>query len=257
MHEWGIILNYKLGLVSVSFRKNTCAEVLMATKESGLSCVEWGSDIHAPVNDISKLKSIAKSQDKYGIFCSSYGTYFRVMNNATYEINDYIDAAQILGTDVLRIWCGDKDFRDYSEGELFAIREECRRLADIAENRGVTLCAECHNNTVTSCADGALWLMKSVSSPYFRMYWQPNQYISFKDNVNFAKKIAKYTKYIHTFNWVENNRFPLKDAINKWRDYLSCFDDDKTLLLEFMPDDKIESLYDEACALKVITGELK
>ena len=39
---------YSLGLVSVSFRKNTPKEILEAVKEAGLSCIEWGSDAHAP-----------------------------------------------------------------------------------------------------------------------------------------------------------------------------------------------------------------
>ena len=38
----------KLGLVSVSFRGHTPREILEEMKKVGLSCIEWGSDVHAP-----------------------------------------------------------------------------------------------------------------------------------------------------------------------------------------------------------------
>ena len=39
-----------------------------------------------------------------------------------------------------------------------------------------------------------------------------------------------------------------------WQKYLGCFDKPKKLLLEFMPDDRIESLEEEAKALFEIIG---
>ena len=70
--------DYKCGLVSVSFRKYTPQQIVSAVKSCGLQCIEWGSDIHAPRNDIEKLNEIVKLQNKYGIYCSSYGTYFHL-----------------------------------------------------------------------------------------------------------------------------------------------------------------------------------
>ena len=49
-------MNNKLGLVSISFRKNTVEEIFEAVKGAGLSCIEWGSDVHAPYNDSQKLQ---------------------------------------------------------------------------------------------------------------------------------------------------------------------------------------------------------
>ena len=47
--------NYTYGLVSVSFRKNSPEEILSAMKDSDLSVIEWGSDVHAPSDDIQNL----------------------------------------------------------------------------------------------------------------------------------------------------------------------------------------------------------
>ena len=68
---------YKPGLVSVSFRNNTPGEILEAMRETGLTCIEWGSDVHAPCGDTERLLEIAELQKKHGVVCSSYGTYFR------------------------------------------------------------------------------------------------------------------------------------------------------------------------------------
>lgn len=194
-------------------------------------------------------------QKKLGITCSSYGTYFKIGRDEQAELEKYIRAAKMLGTNVLRLWCGTKGSASYSEmekSELFVI---CRELAHIAEKNGVTLCMECHNGTMTDDAQAALELMTAVNSPYFRMYYQPNQFRSVDENLEYAMMLAPYTEHIHVFNWEGVNRYPLCDGITQWRRYLSAFEGDHAILLEFMPDDKIESLPAEANALFALRGE--
>lgn len=249
-------MGYDIGLVSISFRNIEVEDIIKAVAETGLKCIEWGSDVHAPFNDTDKLMEIAKKQELYGIYCSSYGTYFKIGENDSSEITEYINAAVILGTKVLRIWCGNKDFKEYSLEELSSILKECKKISTIAEERNIVICVECHNNTITSCAEGMLWLMESVGSPNFLMYWQPNQFISYDANIDFAIKTSPYSKHIHVFNWKGNLRFSLQESIEEWKKYLSCFEENKTLLLEFMPDNDIKSLPNEVEALKKIIGDM-
>ena len=248
---------YTCGLVSVSFRGKAPKEILQAVKASGLSAIEWGSDVHAPCADSANLQRIAALQKEQGIACSSYGTYFRIGVNAIQEIEPYIAAAKILGTDVLRLWCGDKGSAKYTDSERESLLCECIALAKIAKARGVKLCMECHMNTFTDTKESALWLMESVNSPYFRMYWQPNQFVSAEENLAYARLLAPYTEHVHVFHWLGKEKFPLREGIEIWRQYLSCFSGERTLLLEFMPDGKIESLPGEADALAKIIGEAK
>lgn len=242
-------MNYNLGLCSVSFRKHTPEEILRAMQSAGLSVIEWGSDVHCPPE---KAEEIAERQERYGIKCCSYGTYFRLGVTPICELEQYIKAAKTLGTDVLRLWCGDKDSRDYTEREKSALFAACKAAAEIAEAAGVTLCMECHINTYTNTKESALELMQTVASPHFRMYWQPNQYRSEAENLASAKAIAPYAVNIHVFNWKEKEKYPLREAKGIWREYLSCFDGDKNLLLEFMPDGLLETLERETLALKEI-----
>lgn len=247
--------NYKCGLVSISFREYMPKQILSEMKKAGLSCIEWGSDVHAPKNDTQKLNEIVKLQNEYSITCSSYGTYFRLGEAPTEELEDYIKAAKILGTDILRLWCGNKDSQEYSDSERERLFGECIKAAEIAQKSGVKLCMECHNGTYTNTKDSALELMHTVNSDSFRMYWQPNQYRTEEENIEYAEALADYTEHIHVFNWDGDRRFSLKDGINIWKKYLKILGKEKTLLLEFMPDDNINSLPTETEALRKIIGE--
>jgi hypothetical protein len=62
----------------------------------------------------------AALQQEYGIACCSYGTYFRLGVTPLCELAQYIKAAKILGTVILRLWCGNKNSQDYTEKENLA-----------------------------------------------------------------------------------------------------------------------------------------
>ena len=246
---------YKLGLVSVSFRQASYIEILDAMRLTGLSFVEWGSDVHAPFCDVERLYAIAALQKDYGITCSSYGTYFRLGESPIGELEAYISAARILGTDNLRLWCGRKSGADMTAEERAELLSVCRCAAEIAEVAGVTLCMECHKKTFTESPEDAIWLMEAVNSPYFRMYWQPFQWQTVEKNRENARKIAPYAEHIHVFNWKGEKKLPLGEAVEEWRSYLEYFSTPCTLLLEFMPNGTPDELSDEADALRKIIGE--
>lgn len=246
---------YTAGLVSVSFRECTPREIVEAAKAAGLSCIEWGSDVHAPCNDAARLNEIAELQKEYGIACSSYGTYFRLGETPIEELEAYIKAAKLLGTDILRLWCGRKSGKDMTEEERSSFLEICRRAADIAESNGAVLCMECHRKTFTENPDDAVLLMQTVNSPNFRMYWQPFQWQSVEQNTENAKKIAPYAEHVHVFNWMEDKKLPLAEAVAEWRGYLEKLGAPRTLLLEFMPNGTKDELAGEAASLKFIIGE--
>ena len=245
---------YNLGLVSISFRKHSPEEIVKAVKSAGLTCIEWGSDIHAPCRDTERLREIARLQVEFGITCSSYGTYFRLGVTPLDELSDYIAAAKILGTNILRLWGGTKKGADMTPEELVDFTDTCRKAAAKAEEAGVILCLECHMLSVTETSDCAVALMEAVNSPHFRMYWQPFQWLDTEGSLSVARAIAPYAEHIHVFNWHGSQKLPLAEAAEDWRRYLAVFDTPRTLLLEFMPDDRIESLPAEAAALRRIIG---
>lgn len=242
-------MSFKLGLCSISFRKNTPEEILTAMKTAGLEVIEWGSDVHCPPE---KATQIAEFQRQCGIKCCSYGTYFKIGVTPINELGKYIVAAKTLGTNVLRLWCGNKNSEDYAESEKAELFGACKAAAEIAKVEEVTLCMECHNKTYTNRKESALELMETVNSQNFRMYWQPNQLRSTDENLEYAKLLAHHTQNIHVFNWKASEKYPLNEAQDVWRQYLANFKGNHALLLEFMPDGRIETLKTEAEALKEI-----
>ena len=94
------------------------------------------------VGSFNTDEEIAKLQEESGIFCSSYGTYFRLGVTPTEEFPAYIQAAKILGTNILRLWCGNKSPQNYTEEEKEAIYAQGREVAKMAEEAGVILCME-------------------------------------------------------------------------------------------------------------------
>lgn len=242
------------GLCSVSFRSLTPEQIIKAAVAANLTLIEWGSDVHAPCDDIERLQEIARLQAQYGIACSSYGTYFRIGKDTPETLDAYIQGARILGTDILRLWCGTKGSADYTPQEQEQLFTQCWLLADKAQAAGVTLCMECHGGTMTDRADSAYALMQAVNAPSFQMYYQPSQYRTVEENVAYARLLSPYVRHIHTFNWDGDLRFPLREGLEPWKRYLDCFRGDHTLLLEFMPDDRIESLPEEANALLAFIG---
>lgn len=243
---------YRLGVVSVSFRKYTPEEIIIAARDARLSFIEWGSDIHAPHGDRAQLCRIADFQKEYGISTSSYGTYFRLGESPLQELYSYIESAKLLGTDTLRLWCGSKSGADMTEKEKDALFLECQRAKEIAEECKVKLCMECHRSTFTERREDAVRLMKEMASPHIRMYWQPFQWQSVEENIKNAEAISPYALHLHVFNWKGEKKLPLADATDEWRAYLEKFDTPRTLLLEFMPGDTIGELTAEADSLKKI-----
>ena len=94
---------FNTGLVSISFRSLSPEQIVDYMLEAGLRYVEWGSDVHAKMDDHEALQRIVALQREKGIICSSYGTYFHLGQDPLSELPDYIAAAKILGTNILRL----------------------------------------------------------------------------------------------------------------------------------------------------------
>ena len=240
------------GLVSITFRNTAFDEVIRAAVQAGLMHIEWGSDVHAPCHDTQRLRQIAELQKQYGISCCAYGTYFYLGVTPVDELPGYIRAAELLETDVLRLWAGKKSPEKLTPEEKEMLFSQSKQAAEIAEAAGVTLCLECHRNTYTEAGESALELMQAVDSPAFRMYWQLNPDTSAAENIAYARLLQKYTVHIHAFHWKGNRAYPLAEGADEWKAYLKEFSGDHLLLLENMPDHQPGTLLREADSLRRI-----
>ena len=170
------------------------------------------------------------------------------------ELPGYIAAAKTLGTDILRLWCGDRAPEKYTPEERQELFAQCRQAAALAETGGVTLCMECHMTTYTETKEGALELMQAVDSHAFHMYWQPNQFRTVEENIAYSKLLKPFIHHIHVFQWKGRERFLLATGVQEWQQYLQILAPQHGLLLEFMPNDDVSELPGEAETLLLLTG---
>lgn len=246
-----------LGLVSVTYRKLSPAEIIARAAEAGLACIEWGSDIHVPQTDLDHARRVGNMTREAGLTVSSYGSYYRL--GAGQDFAPYVEAACVLGAPVIRIWAGTKGSEQTDDTTRAAWAAEAKAVCRMAAERGLTVAFEYHHGTLTDTADSAVALIKAIDEPNCRLYWQPEfakpQEVILAD----LEKVSPWVDFCHVFTWnPDHSRRPLIDGTAVWREYLTRIPgwSEKPLLLEFVPGDHPDLLAREASALSEIVNSL-
>lgn len=252
---------FESGLVSVSFRGLSPEEVIEHTARVGLNCIEWGGDIHLPPSDTERACKLAELTHAAGLRVSSYGSYFRIGVTPVGQFADVLATASAVDTPLVRVWAYDRYLGEREDEVWEGLVESARTIAEMAAKVGIKVCLECHNHTLTEDYHGALRFLQAVDHPSLKMYWQPNEHRDHAYNLEAAKALAPYTECIHVFHWDAEGRYPLANGTCEWEAYLSVFREQLPnkslpLLLEFMPDNRIESLSAEAETLKRLIEEM-
>lgn len=248
-------MSFYPGLVSISFRRYSVDDILDACQKAGLTCIEWGSDVHVPAGNAQVADEVAEKTKAAGLFTMAYGSYFRLGGNTPAEFAPYIDSAKRLGARVIRVWGGVKGSANMTAEEREKLVADARAIADMAEEAGLIVTLECHSDTVTDHVDSGMDFYKAVNHPALRAYWQPSQFYDEAYNLDAAARYAPLTECLHVFQWSRTARHPLPEGREIWGKYLDLFraeaeDRDIGLLLEFMHDDRLETLYETAEELK-------
>ena len=227
-----------LGLVSVSFRNLSCEEIVKLCIENGLTSVEWGGDIHIPAGDIAAAEEAFALCQKSNIEIAAYGSYYRVCKNETVNPpwEKVVETAAALHAPIIRVWICEHGSEEVSDDEFQRAVKECREICDIAQKQNITVCCECHPNTLTDNYIYTVKLLKQVDRPNFKLYWQPNQHKSIEYNLEAIRSMKDYTLNVHTFYWEGINKLSLSCGVSIWKKYLEALGDvTPRFLLEFMP----------------------
>ena len=145
------------GLVSVTFRRLAPEEVCRLCERAALCAVEWGGDIHVPPGDAPRARTVRAMSADYGLTVCSYGSYFRV-GQPLDTLLDCMDAAAELGTDIVRIWCGDQGSAEAEpvRGRVVEALHECVLAA---RSRSMRLALEYHGGTLTDSSESVKRLL--------------------------------------------------------------------------------------------------
>ena len=239
---------YKIGLVSISFRKNTVDEIIEACLKSGISGVEWGSDVHVPQGNTENAKSVFKKTIGAGLSVFAYGSYYRAGENADFK--PFLESAQALHAPVIRVWAGTKGNDEADEEYRKAVIADTQKICDMA--KPIKIVFEFHGNTLTDNYQSALELYNKINRENFGLYWQPDFKKSHQINLEAIKALLPYMSNIHSFFWKPdfNHRGKISEGEAIWKDFIKETGKGHNFLLEFMPDDDISSLPFEAEALR-------
>ena len=243
------------GLVSVTYRALKPAEIITLAKDAGLRALEWGSDIHVPEGDNATATAVGGMTRGASLHVLSYGTYYHAGaygENYADVFRTYLDTAYAMGTFSLRLWAGQKNAEDVSAEERAALVKELRDCAKLADSVGRRITFEYHRGTLTSSAASAASLIEEIGMENVSLYWQPNQFVSFEENIENLNTVLPYVSNVHVFAWKGAEKFLLAEHETYWKTYLSILAKNRKrhgLLLEFVPGDKPELLQSEAATL--------
>ena len=257
------------GLVSVSFRALSPAEIVRAAARCGLAAVEWGGDVHVPHGDRRVAREVAAMTADAGLACSSYGSYYRGPTSEAdgLPFSAVLDSAEALGVDLVRVWAGSTGSAETGPAERAAMVDHLRRISEAAAVRRIRVGLEYHRNTLTDTDESAARLLAEVDHPNLYTYWQPH--IEGHDGARAEGLQAVLSRLcaLHVFHWEpgsdgRNDHRPLAEGRERWRRFLTVArgaDSGEAaalpVLLEFVRGDTVEQLERDAAVLQDVLSE--
>ena len=239
------------GLVSVTFRTKTPAEICDMCLKAGLKAVEWGGDVHVPAGDFGAARDVRRLCLERGIEIAAYGSYYRVGDDCE-EFFRCLDTASELGAPVIRVWCGRRSSADADEAYREMIVESLREICAQAASKGICVAPEFHGGTLTDDIDSLKALLDATADiGNLRFYWQPRWDWPEEKRLAALEMIGDRLAHIHTFTWQHTPdivRRPLEEGEHMWKSALKqarC----GYALLEFVEKDSEEALMRDAGVL--------
>jgi 3-dehydroshikimate dehydratase len=187
------------GLVSVTFRHLSPAEIVEIVGRTGFSLVEWGGDVHVPLGDVAAADNVATLSRRAGLTVATYGSYVDFAGET--RVDDAINTARALGAARLRVWAGRTGSADVSHGVRRTLRDALGNAADRAANHGMNVVLEYHNRTLTDTLSSTLDLLRDVQHPALRTSWQPSPRKDAATNEAELRALLPWLAGLHVFHW--------------------------------------------------------
>ena len=245
------------GLVSVTFRKLSPAEVAALVKKAGLKGIEWGGDIHVPHGDLARAREVRELTLEHGLVTAAYGSYYRAGQgeSAGPAFERVLDTAVELGAPTIRVWPGGAGSDTVDEEGRWKIIHDLQRIAGMAAKAGVSISTEFHGGTLTDTNESASRLLVEVDRANVYTCWQPHNGEETAECVAGLRAVLPRVSNIHVFHWwpTAAERHPLADGAERWGRFwplLRSLPGDRFALLEFVQNDAPESFLCDAATLR-------
>ncbi len=256
MYSITMIPMLQSGLVSVTLRKSTPAEIVSLVKQCDLRGIEWGGEVHVPPGNGARAAEVRELTEAAGLLVAAYGSTYRVGQSeaAGLPFAQVLDTAVALGAPVIRVWAGTAGSDVTSDDVRWRIIEELRRIADLASRALVGIVLEFHGGTLTDTNESASRLLVELDHPNIWCQWQPHNGESTEDNLEGLRAILPRLGNVHVFHWwpTPAERHPLAVGEDRWRaflDVIAAAPGDRYAMLEFVPGDDPVAVERDAAVL--------
>ena len=244
-------MKFELGMTSVTFREKSIEEVALLAKKAGLSFIEWGADRHILPLDFEAVRNARMQMEKHELFCSSYGSYYRMVEKDEDSFRAICKTSEALGASIVRTWLGRTGSERVTPEQYTALLEETKKLSGIAAEYGQTLAFEFHGKTLNDNGESSVKFLSDCAKENVKTYWQP---LSYSDNEKNLSLVLPYLCAVHVFTWDdEYRRYPLADGTHVWKKYLQILKDaniSTKLIMEFVKNDDAGQFLTDAAILK-------
>jgi 3-dehydroshikimate dehydratase len=254
---------FRPGLVSITFRKLTPAQIVNLVAQGGLEGIEWGGDVHVPHGDIRRAQEVRRMTADAGLQVAAYGSYYRLdaSEREGLDFGTVLETAIALGAPTIRVWAGNKGSAEADEAHWQEIIRTSRCIADLADAAGIDITYEYHGGTLTDTNESALRLVREVNHPRVKTYWQPAVNRPDADRLEGLRAVLPWLSNIHAFYWQPDfaNRRLLQEGLASWTEYLrlaATTGRDHWVMIEFVRDDSPAAFLEDAAALKVLIGRV-
>ncbi len=245
------------GLVSVTFRKLSPAEIVALVKQAELKGIEWSGDVHVPSGDLGRAREVREITQESGLSVAAYGSYYRVGQGESpgFSFEQVLETAVELGAPTIRVWPGGAGSDSVNEEGRWKIIQDLRRIADLASRALVSVSLEFHGGTLTDTNESASKLMVEVDHANILINWQPHNGETTGECMHGLDEVLPRVGNVHVFHWwpTAAERHPLADGAERWAAFLTLLQQvpgDRFALLEFVRGDEPEAFLRDASTLK-------
>jgi 3-dehydroshikimate dehydratase len=246
------------GLVSITFRALTPAQIVALVRQAGLRGIEWGGDIHVPHGNTGRAREVRELTHEAGLAVAAYGSYYRAGQSeaAGLAFEQVLDSAVELGAPTIRVWAGASGSTVATSDERAQVASDLRRIATMAAAARTTISLEFHNGTLTDTADSALRLLEETKHPNLFTYWQPPLDRDTAGCIQDLRRLLGHITHLHVYHWkpASTERLPLADGAERWHEFLRLAAGaagDRYAMLEFVERDSPECFLRDAATLSV------
>ena len=245
------------GLVSITFRKLSPAEIVGLVRQAGLRGIEWGGDIHVPHGNAARAREVRGLTQDAGLTTAAYGSYYRAAASeaAGLAFARVLDSAVELGAPLIRVWAGPTGSASASPELRMQVAADLRRIATLAAAARIGVSLEFHNGTLTDTASSTRQLLDEVGHPNLSTYWQPPLEQDTAAALQDLRSLLPRLTHVHVYHWRpgSTDRLPLADGAARWRGFLdlaATAPGDRYAMLEFVEGDAPASFLRDAATLK-------